>query len=184
MSRPVAWFRVVRASTVLPWSVKAVWEEIRMMDQGQGCWMTAARIGARLGLAARTIETARQDLHAAGLLDREGKPPKVIWSVNLPASCRPTSQKPADPDVLASAKLLDDYLRPLWGIDPGPDRALPTVPTGHLTVVRSDSSVREGGRGEGSTLKSFQRLADSPLITKFSREKNCSEEQELREKSS
>lgn len=153
-----------------------MWEEIRLMDNGAGCWMTAARMGARLGLSPRTIESARQDLADAGLLLRDGKPPRIVFNVWLPNDARPRSTKPADPDVLALAKILDDYLRPRWGIVPDPDRTSSTAPTVVLSVVRSPASVREGGRGEGSTLKSFQRLADSPLLTKLNREKNLSDD--------
>lgn len=182
MARPVAWFRVVRASTVLTWTAKAVWEEIRMMDAGQGCWMTAERMGKRLGLSPRTVDNTRQALRDQGLLERDGKPPRIVWNVTLPKSCQPSTTKPTDGEVLGLAVLLDQQLHQSVQLNP-PDQCSSTAPVeGVLPLARSPASVREGGRGVGSTLKSFQRLADSPLLTKLNREKNPSNDGNYGEK--
>lgn len=107
--------RVVRASKVLSSGLKLLWQEIRTLHRGpEGCYASAATLGARLGMEAETVEKGRRELLRFGLLgtlkaERRGRG-GASWFPLVPTGW-PPSMKPTDPEVLASSATLDAHLR-------------------------------------------------------------------------
>ena len=102
--------RVIRAATAICWGQKAVWLEVYAFDRGDGCFAAAVTLGARLGIAADTVESYRQHLALLGLLERHGTK-AAKWFAKLPAACVPTGDRPTDREVSDLARELDRTLR-------------------------------------------------------------------------
>lgn len=100
----------MHAATSITWPTKAVWDEIRLLDQGNGCWATCKVLGARLALAPRTIESAREWLKAHELLAKTLEGKFHYWSCRLPSDCYPEGLRPSDVQVFALAARLDQHI--------------------------------------------------------------------------
>lgn len=99
----------MRASCVLTPAQKLVWDEYRLLDQGEGAWVTANGLSVRLGIRDRSIERIRDELRGFGLLITEGRAPRVRYMVRLPGDCVP-SHRPRDEEVRTLARMLDRIL--------------------------------------------------------------------------
>src|SRR4051812_26584539 len=98
---PIKWAgaRVVKASRDLTWPEKAVWLEVHgLADKSQDrCYLSAARLGQRLGLSGETVEKARRLLQRAGLLRSAPRPGRESsWWPVLPPNCYPPHARPDD----------------------------------------------------------------------------------------
>jgi hypothetical protein len=115
--QPYAWSRVVRASVTLTPTAKLVWDEIRCLDQGDGCWATSKYLAYRLGVAAETVEDLRLALLKQGLLVKEVRQGRVAWLVRLPVACLPSRKDPGDDEVRQLVLAFDQHL---GGVATGP----------------------------------------------------------------
>lgn len=112
MPQPYAWSRVIKASLELALAQKDVWEEVRILDkgEGQGCWAGNAYIAARIGLPVPTVASEKVRLRDLGLLELETRENVHHWFVRLPAECLPRVERPTDVQVIKLARQLDVIL--------------------------------------------------------------------------
>jgi hypothetical protein len=104
--------RLVRASRVLSEGQKLVWMEDWILDHGpEGSWLNHAKLGARLGLEAETVETYRRRMERWGLYWRHPRPDgrSPGWCPMIAKKYWPQSQRPDD--VAAAVTVLDTALR-------------------------------------------------------------------------
>ena len=152
--------RVVKASEELTWPEKAVWLEIHGLADDERCpercYMSAQRLGKRIGLGTRHVEKTRSLLKRAGLLAsaRQQDTRSETWWPTMPPGCTPSSRKPTDEEVFGLAALLNDVVRvkrvkesePPFASVPAPNanHGSPSPRQAMRTTVRS----RPAGQGE------------------------------------
>lgn len=106
---------VVKASRALSAGEKLVWLELHQLDRGpDGCWLTPAQLGERLGLSAATVESYRARLSHLGLACCVKRPDAVNrfgWIALLPTSCAPHTARIAGPQAQQLAHVLDGFIR-------------------------------------------------------------------------
>ncbi len=82
-------------SKVLPWTHKALWREMRMLDRDatEGCWADTPHLSAELGLGIDTVRKYRQQLQRLGMLESERRRQRDRWEWHwyptLPVGCVP-----------------------------------------------------------------------------------------------
>src|SRR5574341_73120 len=112
---PLASTCVVWASLELSMPEKVVWYHDWALDQGgsDGAYISTVSMGKRLGLAARTVESARNHLKLLGLHVplRRRDARNLGWVATLPAECRPVGARAAGPEAERLAAALDAHIR-------------------------------------------------------------------------
>lgn len=145
--------RVLKASRVLAWGAKAVWLEDHALDQGpEGAWISAANLGARLGLAKESVERHRRSLLKLGLYHVVRRPGARAdgWVPTLPAICIPPLRPTVD-HIMTGAAHLDQWLGVPNGVTADAMHGVMDDATmaQSVTPLAPEARRAEGGRGEG-----------------------------------
>lgn len=105
----------VRASGVLSAEAKLVWMEDWTLDRGgEGCWLSHAQIGERLGMTGHAVQYHRGRLADVGLYERMKRPGarspgwRPCWPAGLPVLA---TQRPSPLEVAKARTFLDLHLR-------------------------------------------------------------------------
>ncbi len=140
----------VRASAVLSAEAKLVWMEDWTLDRGgEGCWLSHAQLGARLGMTENAVQHQRANLLELGLYHRMKRPGarspgwRPTWPVDLPALA---TQRPAPDEVTRARDFLDRHLRnrPGGGLKPPLSRTKTATGAGSADISTAfDSQVVE-----------------------------------------
>ena len=106
--------RPVRASAVLSAEAKLVWMEDWELDRGgEGCWLSHAQLGERIGLTGHAVQYHRTKLEGLGLYERLKRAGARTpgWRPVVPEQCHVRSQRPTPIEVAAARTFLDLALR-------------------------------------------------------------------------
>ena len=166
---------VVRASRVLTWGEKAVWEELFSLDLGpDGAWISDASLAECLGLDAGTVKNYRFGLRRRKIAQTIPRPgtAQVGWVMRLPAGAAPSDKerKVWGKRAVALALVLDGHLRSMDGTAGGALVATPDVrPSprrgidGRNTEI-ADSAAALGGKGGNPTSVSMRKAQLPPAV--------------------
>lgn len=95
---------------VLDLGAKAVADQIHALDRGDGCWASAAALGARIGLSERQVRRHRTHLLHLGLVTVDRTRRRVgTWRLTIPLPAVPA--QPTWPELQALAATLTDAIR-------------------------------------------------------------------------
>lgn len=105
---PGAWLRVINAATQLTGTEQRLLVEMAGLDNDdRRCWANAAYLAWRLGQSTEGVENARRELKQLEIVSTSGR---RCWWVDLPAGCRPSSERPSDAEVDRLARQLDEHI--------------------------------------------------------------------------
>lgn len=136
--------RVLKASHVLSGPAKLVWIEDWHLDLGpEGCWLSAAKLGQRLGMARDSVEVHRRNLTGLGLyqvLQLKGLGKSNGWIPIMPENFVPVGKKLDDAEIAVYASRLDRYLE---GVESGTITPLKGDATNGVGNPATDGRVRD-----------------------------------------
>lgn len=104
--------RVVKACLLLDDAHKLLWLEHVVLDRGEGAYIGAAHMAARLGKSRDAVERGRRELARLGLLraGERGRGETGTYYPTLPQGCLP-SDRPTVAEVHRLAQRFDDHIR-------------------------------------------------------------------------
>jgi hypothetical protein len=165
---------VVRASRVLNWGEKAVWQELWSLDKGpEGAWISDRSLGECLGLDEGTVKNYRFGLRRRQLAVTVPRPGarQVGWVVRLPAAAVPGAHEKRvwGKRAVELALILDGHLRTMDGKAGGAMEATSDPPSSpHIRGVVRNTGVAGargvGGRGEPSSSASLRETQLPPAV--------------------
>lgn len=112
---PYASARVVNQvlNALLDSSLKLLWHEHLVLNDGSGCFAGAGVLAQRLGLSRDAVERGRRELARLGLLTQigHGRGHTSTWIPVLPPACTPRTVKPSVADLAVLAERLHQHIR-------------------------------------------------------------------------
>src|SRR5258708_5571316 len=106
--------QALRATAWLSAEAKLVWMEDWTLDRGgEGCWLSHAQLGERLGMTDNAVQAHRTALADLELYERIKRPGARSpgWRPRLPLQCHVDSQRPATTAVTAARAFLEAHLQ-------------------------------------------------------------------------